>query len=234
MSQPKVVEIELGYEERKRHNRFRQSTLSEHLRINQHPLADSPTIKSSLIDWIATFKNLPRFPGNIRDFITSGTLYFIMEEIDPQYFQEFSYKDLNKQEARQEQEVKTLKKVYKHMLTQMELWFSAHQEAMNSMRSFKHDIIDLNKLIVQQDINELLVLIEFILCIILKCENYEQLIQQFVQLEQDGATEQAAADMRELIEGANIQMSEMPQSEVDPRPSFMDNQSFKMDLYQQL
>ena len=38
--------------------------------------------------------------------------------------------------------------------------------------------------------------------------------------------------MKELIEGANIQMSEMPESEVDARPSFMDNQSFKMDLYQ--
>ena len=45
---------------------------------------------------------------------------------------------------------------------------------------------------------------EFILCIILKCENYEDLIQQFVQLEQDAATEQAAFDMKELIEGANI------------------------------
>lgn len=40
--------------------------------------------------------------------------------------------------------------------------------------------------------------------------------------------------MKELIEGANIQMSEMPESEIDARPSFMDNQSFKMDLYQQL
>lgn len=29
-------------------------------------------------------------------------------------------------------------------------------------------------------------------------------------------------------------MSEMPESEIDARPSFMDNQSFKMDLYQQL
>ena len=39
--------------------------------------------------------------------------------------------------------------MYKHMLTQMELWFSAHQEAMSSMRAFKHDIIDLNKLVEQ-------------------------------------------------------------------------------------
>ena len=145
--QPKVVEIELGYEERKRNNRFRQSTLSEHLRINQHPLADSPTIKNSLTDWISTFKNLPRYPANISEFVTSGSLYFIMEEIESDFFKEFPYKDLNKQEAKSKQEPKTLKKVYKHMLSQMELWFNANNDASNSMRVFKTDIIDLKRLI---------------------------------------------------------------------------------------
>ena len=77
------------------------------------------------------------------------------------------------------------------MLSQMELWFNAHQEASNSMRTFRHDIIDLKKLIEQQDINELLVLIEFILCIVLKCDNSEQLVSQFLQLE-----ETAASDMQ--------------------------------------
>ena len=42
-----------------------------------------------------------------------------------------------------------MKRVYETMLTQMELWFSAHQEEMSSMRAFKHDIIDLNKLVEQ-------------------------------------------------------------------------------------
>ena len=83
--QPKVVEIEIGYDKRQKQP-FRTSTLSEQLRINQHPHADSQTVKNSIIDWVATFKNLPRYPGNIRDFISSGSLYFIMEEIDPQYF----------------------------------------------------------------------------------------------------------------------------------------------------
>ena len=47
-----------------------------------------------------------------------------MEEIDPEHFKEFPYKTLNKQEAKSKQEPKTLKKVYKHMLSQMELWFN--------------------------------------------------------------------------------------------------------------
>ena len=85
--------------------------------MNAHPLADSPTIKNSLTDWIATFKNLPRYPANVNEFITSGSLYFIMEEVDAEYFKEFSYKTLNKQEANVNQDPKTLKKVYKHMVT---------------------------------------------------------------------------------------------------------------------
>ena len=100
--QLKVVEIELGYEKSKRPNKFfNASTISENLPItNQHPLADSPTIKNSLTDWFATFKNLPRYPANISEFITSGSLYFIMEEVDEEYFKEFPYKVLNKQEAK--------------------------------------------------------------------------------------------------------------------------------------
>ena len=150
--QPRVVEIDLNeqdkakqYEERKGNNRFGHSTLSEHHQVNAHPLADSPTIKNSLIDWIATFKNLPRYPANISEFITSGTLYFIMEEIEPEYFKEFQYKTLNKSEANPVQEPKTLKKVYKHMLTQMELWFNSRDDG--SMRQFTPKMIDMKKLI---------------------------------------------------------------------------------------
>ena len=118
-------------------------------RINAHPMADSPTIKNSLIDWISTFKTLPRYPASISELITSGTLYFIMEEIDPEYFQQLPYKVLNKQEAKSRQENKTLKKVYKHMLDQMELWFEAHNESGNAApnREFRPAIIDLKKLI---------------------------------------------------------------------------------------
>ena len=76
-----------------------------------------------MTDWIATFGNLPRYPANISEFITSGSLYFIMEEIEPDYFKAFPNKTLNKSEAKTEYDRKTLTKVYKHMLSQMELWF---------------------------------------------------------------------------------------------------------------
>ena len=53
----------------------------------------------------------------------------------------------------------------------------------------------------------MLVLIEFILCIVLKCANSEDLLQCFVTL-----PEASAEDMQGLIEGANIQVSEAPTS----------------------
>lgn len=181
--EPKVIEIDLGnnknlqtYEERKRTNRFRQSTLSQRHVVNSHPFADSPTIKHSIIDWITTFKNLPRYPATISEFVSSGALYFIMEEIDAEYFRELPYSTLSKKDTKMEQDPKVLKKVYKHMLQQMELWFNAHSDASNEMRPFKPDRIDLIKLIQYQDINEVLVVIEFILCIVLKCANSENLL----------------------------------------------------------
>ena len=115
--------------------------------VNAHPFADSATIKHSIIDWVTTFKNLPRYPATITEFVTSGTLYFIMEEIEPEYFPELPYTTLNKKEAKMDQDPKVLKKVYKHMLQQMELWFNAHSEASNEMRPFKPDRIDLLKLV---------------------------------------------------------------------------------------
>ena len=90
---------------------------------------------------------MPRYPATISDFVTSGALYFIMEEIDAEYFSELPYSTLNKKDAKQQQEPKVLKKVYKHMLQQMELWFNAHSDASNEMRPFKPERIDLVKLI---------------------------------------------------------------------------------------
>ena len=63
--------------------------LSEKIAVNHHPLANSETMKNSLIDWVATFKTLPKFPATIAEFVTSGTLYMIMEEIDPNTFKQF-------------------------------------------------------------------------------------------------------------------------------------------------
>lgn len=110
-------------EESKRSNRFRQSTLTERHMIGAHPLATSPSIKNSLIDWVTTFKNLPHIPGTTSEFITSGALYYIMEEIDPEYFPELPYSQLDKKDLRANHDIKVLRKVYKHMLEQMDLWF---------------------------------------------------------------------------------------------------------------
>lgn len=195
--------------------------------MNTHPLAGSPTIKNSLIDWVTTFKNLPHNPGNTTEFITSGALYYIMEEIDPEYFEEWPYSVLNKQDLRAKQDPKVLRKVYKHMLEQMELWYEANSEAVRDMRPFRPDQIDLRKLVEQQDINQLLVVIEFILCIVLKCENCEILIENLGEL-----PENAAEDMQELIEGANIQFSEAPTSFLGE--SFVENYEYKADLHDSL
>jgi hypothetical protein len=54
------------------------------------------------------------------------------------------------------------------------------------------------------------VLIEFIFCIILKCDNSEKLIEAGLVALGEG---DSAEDMKLLIEGANIQMSEMPMSD---------------------
>ena len=85
------------------------------------------------------------------------------------------------------------------MFEQMELWFEANVEAVSEMRSFRSDSIDLRKLVEHQDINELLLLVEFILCIVLKCKNCEQLLENLGELPASSAD-----DMQELIDGANI------------------------------
>ena len=74
----------------------RMSTLSERIRVDQHPLAQSSTIRASVIDWVATFKKLPQFPATVSELVTSGTFYMIMEEIEPDYFNELSYDVLPK------------------------------------------------------------------------------------------------------------------------------------------
>ena len=84
--------------------------------MNHHPLANNETIKNSIIDWVTTFKTLPKFPVNLSEFVTSGTLYMILEEIEPTYFEQFPYTDLPKNEAKSVLEEQKLKKIYKHML----------------------------------------------------------------------------------------------------------------------
>ena len=72
-------------------------------------------------------------------------------------------------------------------------------------------------------------MIEFILCIILKCDNSEELIQSFLNI-----PESSAEDMQHLIEGANIQMTEAAESVNDYQASFMNTASFKAGVAKQL
>jgi len=205
--QPRVVEIDLTEEERiKRKHKLLQSTQSERQTvIKTHPFADSPTIKNSLVEWIATFKNLPRNPGTVSEFISSGALYFIMEEIEPDYFQEFPYSVISKKDASSQQDPKVLKKVYKHMLVQMELWFENRADnAKKASTTFRPDLVNLKKLIEQKDINELLVLVEFILVIVLHGSQSLQLVETFATL-----TDEAANDFQELIQSKQIEESEL-------------------------
>lgn len=98
------------------------------------------------------------------------------------------------------------------------------------MRQFRPDSIDVLKLVDLQDINELLVLIEFILCIVLKCKNCETLLERLGEL-----PETAALDLQELIEGANIQFSEAPSSFVDNMgDTFVQNYQQKADMANQI
>lgn len=111
--------------------------LTEKVAINHHPLASSATMKNSLIDWVATFQTLPKFPANIPEFVTSGTLYMIMEEIEPTYFKQFPYSVLPKNEAKSVLEESALKKIYKHMVQKMQDWFQEKHDDKGDNNCFR-------------------------------------------------------------------------------------------------
>ena len=141
--------------------------LSEKITNNHHPLANSQSIKNSLIDWVATFKTLPNFPANISEFVTSGTLYMILEEIAPSHFKQFPQSILPKVKDTQTLKEPQLKKIYKHMLKQMRAWFDDNNsEKQDNQIYFDPKTINLTRLIKEQDINEILVLTEFIMVIV--------------------------------------------------------------------
>ena len=129
-------------------NFVRNSMLSEKIAANHHPLANSQTMKNSLIDWVATFKKLPFFPANISEFVTSGTLYMILEEIAPNHFKQFPQNILPKDEQQKKLGEKALKKIYKHMLKQMKIWFDDNNaDKTDGQIHFDPKTINLNRLI---------------------------------------------------------------------------------------
>ena len=58
-------------------------------------------------------------------------------------------------------------------------------------------MVNLNRLIQEQDINEVLVLAEYIMVIVVQGSNNEKLLERFLDLPQE-----TQEDLQELIEGA--------------------------------
>ena len=92
----------------------------------------------------------------------------------------------------------SLKKIYKHMLSQMQTWFvNHHNDKQDSQIIFDPKMVNLNRLVQEQDINEVLVLCEYIMVIVVQGENNEKLLERFLDLPQE-----TQEDLQELIEGA--------------------------------
>ena len=92
----------------------------------------------------------------------------------------------------------SLKKIYKHMLSQMQSWFTDHgKDKSEGQIIFDPKMANLNRLVQEQDINEVLVLAEYIMVIVVQGENNEKLLERFLDLPTD-----AQEDLQELIEGA--------------------------------
>ena len=68
----------------------------------------------------------------------------IMEEIEPSYFKAFPYSVIPKNAPQDVLEKQVLKKIYKHMLNQMQVWF---QEKVDEMKDtnivFQPNVINL-------------------------------------------------------------------------------------------
>ena len=92
----------------------------------------------------------------------------IMEEIEPDYFKELSFNILPKNESKSVLNDFDLKKIYRHMVLQMELWFLQNDGDKEVKNSFRKDMVDLKKLVEVQDINELLIILEFVMIIVAK------------------------------------------------------------------
>ena len=146
----------------------RISTLTERIKVDQHPLAGSPTIKASILQWVSTFKYLPFFPPTMSDLVTSGALYMIMEEIEPDFFPELSVDTLPKGEEMKQLSHTRLRKVYRKMLDGMETWFHQNGDKDTVKKTFKRELIDLQRLYEYQDLNEILIIIEFVMVIVVR------------------------------------------------------------------
>jgi hypothetical protein len=73
-----------------------------------------------------------------------------------------------------------LRAIYKELLQRMEKWFEL--KVSDEVNQFDVEIIKLKRLLDDLDMNELLVLIEFILDILMRCERQQELVERIVSI----------------------------------------------------
>lgn len=73
-----------------------------------------------------------------------------------------------------------LRAIYKELLQRMEKWFEL--KVSDEVNKFDVEIIKLKRLLDDLDMNELLVLIEFILDILMRCERQQELVERIVSI----------------------------------------------------
>ena len=106
-----------------------------------------------------------------------------MEEIEPAYFKPFPYSVIPKNAPKEVLEKQVLKKIYKHMLNQMQVWFQDKADEMKETNiQFQANTINLQRLYSEQDMNEVLVLAEYIMVIVVQGENSIKLLERLFDL----------------------------------------------------
>lgn len=162
-----------------------------------HPLVENLTIKDSLLEWIGTFDTIERKPKSIFEMIRSATLYHVLEEIDPDIFPPLPAKLLGSDPNLLTVDTVRNRAIYKEMFKQMEKWF--RKRLNDDDKLFDLEIINIKRLVEQQDFNELLHLFDFIFVIVMRGERHNELIERIVAM-----SEKAQEDLYELIQrGAN-------------------------------
>lgn len=73
-----------------------------------------------------------------------------------------------------------LRAIYKELLQRMEKWFEL--KVSDEVNQFDVEIIKLKRLLDDLDMNELLVLIEFILDILMRCERQQEFVERIVSI----------------------------------------------------
>ena len=112
----------------------------------------------------------------------------------------------------------------------MELWFAQNEDKEEQVKKiFKKELVDLNRLIEYQDINEVLILTEFMMVIVVKGQNSQELLERIGQL-----SEATLEDLKDLIEGTLAPITEYDMESNYLASSFANNMQFKQEVFNQL